>query len=54
VEEVITAAVGSGDFGPFRTLLTVLSNPYADQPGFERYADPPHPDQIVTQTFCGT
>jgi uncharacterized protein YdiU (UPF0061 family) len=54
VEEVITAAVGDGDFALFRTLLTVLSHPYADQPGFEGYADPPRPDQIVKQTFCGT
>jgi uncharacterized protein YdiU (UPF0061 family) len=54
VEEVITAAVGSDDFGPFGTLLKVLSNPYGDQPAFERYADPPRPDQIVEQTFCGT
>ncbi|WP_167085614.1 protein adenylyltransferase SelO family protein [Rhizomicrobium palustre] len=54
IEEAITAAVGRGDFAPFRTLLMVLSNPYSDQPGFENYADPPRPDQIVEQTFCGT
>ena len=35
-------------------LLTVLSKPYEDQPVFSRYADPPPPDQVVHQTFCGT
>ncbi len=54
IEEVIAAAVDHGDFGPFRALLTVLSHPYDDQAGFERYADPPRPDQIVERTFCGT
>ncbi len=53
VEEAIAAA-SEGDFAPFETLLQVLSAPYQDQPGFERYADPPRPDQIVRKTFCGT
>ena len=54
VEEIIAAAVDHGDFAPFETLLTVLSRPYDDQPEFRRYAEPPRPDQIVHQTFCGT
>jgi uncharacterized protein YdiU (UPF0061 family) len=54
VEEAIDAAVNNGDFSPFETLLAVLSTPYEDQPAFARYADPPRPDQIVHQTFCGT
>jgi Uncharacterized conserved protein len=54
VEEALAAATTSGDFAPFRTLLSVLAHPYDDQPGFEHYADPPTPDQVVTQTFCGT
>ena len=37
-----------------RRLLTVLSMPYEDQPVLGRYADPPRPDQVVRQTFCGT
>jgi hypothetical protein len=28
--------------------------PYDDQPVFGGYADPPRPDQIVHQTYCGT
>jgi uncharacterized protein YdiU (UPF0061 family) len=54
VEEAITAAENAQDFTPFENLLAVLSAPYEDQPGFERYADPPRPDQIVHETFCGT
>jgi uncharacterized protein YdiU (UPF0061 family) len=54
VEEAIAAAVNDDDFSPFETLLTVLSLPYEDQPSHLSYADPPRPDQIVHQTFCGT
>ena len=54
VEEAISAAVNVGYFQPFESLLTVLSMPYEDQPAFGRYVDPPRPDQVVHQTFCGT
>jgi uncharacterized protein YdiU (UPF0061 family) len=54
VEEAISAAVNVRDFQPFESLLTVLSMPYEDQPAFGRYVDPPRPDQVVHQTFCGT
>jgi uncharacterized protein YdiU (UPF0061 family) len=54
VEEAISAAVNDGNFLPFEGLLTVLSIPYEDQPAFGRYIDPPRPDQVVHQTFCGT
>jgi serine/tyrosine/threonine adenylyltransferase len=53
IEAVIAAAIG-GDFAPFEELLTVLSHPYDEQPDFSRYAEPPQPEQRVTQTFCGT
>ncbi|NDJ11142.1 MAG: hypothetical protein EBY17_08105 [Acidobacteriia bacterium] len=54
VEEVIVAAVNNEDFQPFETLLALLSAPHEDQPGFERHALPPRPEQIVPNTFCGT
>jgi len=54
VEEAISAAVNDGNFVPFESLLTVLSIPYEDQPAFGHYVDPPRPDQVVHQTFCGT
>ena len=54
VEEAIAAAVDGGDFAPFESLVAVLSRPFDDQPGQDRYATPPRPDQVVRQTFCGT
>jgi uncharacterized protein YdiU (UPF0061 family) len=54
IEEVIQAAVGEGDFEPFERMVEVLASPYDEQPGNERYASPPRPDQIVHETFCGT
>lgn len=54
IEEVIQAAVQDEDHGPFNELVTVLSRPCDDQPEYDKYRDPPHSDQIVRQTFCGT
>ena len=54
VEAVIRAAVDRGDFAPFEEILAVLSQPFEEQPGMERYAKPPRPEERVTQTFCGT
>lgn len=54
VEEAIAAAVERDDFSPFEALVEVLANPFAEQPGRERYAQPPRPEQRVRATFCGT
>lgn len=54
VEEVIVAAVEQGDLAPFENLLAALENPFDDQPGRERFAAPPRPEQVVRETFCGT
>jgi serine/tyrosine/threonine adenylyltransferase len=54
VEDLIAAAVTRRDFAPFERMLTVLSTPYDDQPGAERYATPPKPEEVVLHTFCGT
>ncbi|WP_166306672.1 protein adenylyltransferase SelO [Bradyrhizobium sp. 2S1] len=54
IEAVIQAAVTNDDYAPFEELLTVLAKPFEDQPQFAAYADPPLPEQRVTQTFCGT
>jgi len=54
VEAVIQAAVQDDDFAPFNELLGVVSRPYDDQPEQVGYMDPPRPDQVVRQTFCGT
>jgi serine/tyrosine/threonine adenylyltransferase len=54
VEAVIQAAMKHDDYAPFEELLAVLARPFEDQPAFSAYADPPQPEQRVTQTFCGT
>jgi uncharacterized protein YdiU (UPF0061 family) len=53
VEQMIAAAV-AGDFAPFERLLSVLADPYRDQPGAEDLQAPPAPAEVVQQTFCGT
>ena len=54
VEEAIASAKHIYDFTAFDSLLPALSQRFDDQPGFAHYADPPRPDQVVHQTFCGT
>ena len=54
VEEALAAAVDDGDFAPFRSLLEVLENPYRQQPGCERYAEPAPASFGPYVTFCGT
>jgi uncharacterized protein YdiU (UPF0061 family) len=54
VEAVLDAAMRRQDFGPFEELLDVVSRPYEDRCGLERYATPARPEECVLQTFCGT
>ena len=54
VEQALGAAIEYGDFSPFAQLLTVLSRPYEDQADFADYSNPPHADERVFRTFCGT
>ncbi|HYO77608.1 MAG TPA: YdiU family protein [Thermoanaerobaculia bacterium] len=54
VEAVIRAAADEDDFAPFEQLVTIISRPYEEQPEFADYMQPPHEDQRVLQTFCGT
>jgi uncharacterized protein YdiU (UPF0061 family) len=54
VEEVIRAAVDTGDFDPFEEMLDVVTRPFEEQPGKERFAEPPAEHEQVLQTFCGT
>ena len=53
VEEMIQAAL-HGDFGPFETLLRVTSRPYEERAEFMAYEVPARPEELVSQTFCGT
>lgn len=54
VEAAIVAAVSRDDFGPFRELLGVVVCPYEDRVGMEHLAAAARPEELVTQTFCGT
>jgi uncharacterized protein YdiU (UPF0061 family) len=53
VEEALGAAT-SGDLDPFRRLVDVLTHPYSECPGLERYAGPAPVEFGSYRTFCGT
>lgn len=53
VEEAIAAA-NSGDFAPFHQLLSVVCQPFDDNPERLDYAKPATQEEAVCQTFCGT
>ena len=54
IEAVINAAVENSDFEPFHELVSVLENPYQDQPEHAAYSRAPEQAEIVHRTFCGT
>jgi len=54
VEEAIQAAEKQQDFEPFNKLVDILADPFVFDQAMTRYALPPRPEQVVTQTFCGT
>ncbi len=54
VETAIRAAEEKGDFSVFHELNQVLRTPYVWKPGKERYQQPPAPEEVVLETFCGT
>ncbi|MGC1412220.1 MAG: YdiU family protein [Acetobacteraceae bacterium] len=54
VEAALDAAMTSEDFAPFEQLLEVVSRPFEERPGYERYAAPPAPEERVQKTYCGT
>lgn len=54
VQQAISAAMDHNDYGPFATLLEVVTHPFDDQPGREEYSRPAEPGEQVFRTFCGT
>lgn len=54
IEAAIRAAEDAGDFSEFHALHAVLRNPFEQQPGKEHYQNPPAPEEVVLETFCGT
>jgi protein adenylyltransferase len=53
VEEALEAAT-SGDLDPFHRLLAVVTSPFDERPGLERYAAPAPESFGAYRTFCGT
>ena len=53
VEEALDAAT-NGDLAPFERLVDAVTSPYAERPGFERYAEPAPEAFGPYRTFCGT
>jgi uncharacterized protein YdiU (UPF0061 family) len=54
VEASLQAAIAHRDVGPFEELLIVISRPFEERPGLERFTLPPLPHERVWRTFCGT
>ncbi len=54
VQQVIDAVVHDGDLQPLEKLLTVVSKPFEEHPELSEYANPPQPEEVIQQTFCGT
>jgi len=52
VAEAIDAGVERGDFSVFEKLVAATAQPFADHTS--AFTDPPRPEQVVTETFCGT
>ena len=53
VEEALDAAT-AGDLGPFEELVVVVTDPFTERPGLERYTLPAPPEAAPHVTYCGT
>jgi uncharacterized protein YdiU (UPF0061 family) len=53
VEEALTAAT-AGDMAPFHRLVEVVTEPFVERPGLDRYAEPAVEGSRPHVTFCGT
>ena len=54
VEEFIDSAVRDGDYAKFNDMLAAVTSPFKDDHLGTQYAQAPKPEELVTQTFCGT
>ena len=53
VEQAIQSAY-NGDYAPFHRLVEALAKPYSEQPEYADLEQPPLPEEVVCETFCGT
>ncbi|MAS81518.1 MAG: selenoprotein O and cysteine like protein [Legionellales bacterium] len=54
VEKAIRAAEDYGDYSLFKRFAKSLINPFEVSSDNEEFNFPPTPEEIITQTFCGT
>jgi uncharacterized protein YdiU (UPF0061 family) len=54
VEAALRAAAERLEFGPFEELLGVVTSPFEEREGLERYGLAAKPEEAVRWTFCGT
>jgi uncharacterized protein YdiU (UPF0061 family) len=54
VQRIIDAAYRNESLSLLDDLLTVLANPFDEHPDHETLSVAPAPQEVVTQTFCGT
>jgi len=54
VEAALSAASDDGDLAPFNALLDVVTSPFDEQSGHERYGLPAPDDAPRHVTYCGT
>jgi uncharacterized protein YdiU (UPF0061 family) len=54
VEAALNAAAEWEDFGVFEELLGVVTRPFEERDGLEKFAMPAKPEEAVRWTFCGT
>ena len=54
VDSIINAAVQNNDFSEMKELLKVIRKPFSNESFNKKYKSPPRPDQIISNTFCGT
>ena len=54
VEEALSMAVEEGDLKEFQNLLSIVSEPFNEIAGQEKYIDPAPKTNVPYRTFCGT
>ena len=53
IEKIISSALYD-NYKPFYEFMNIITNPYKELIDKPNYASPPKPDEIVSETFCGT
>jgi uncharacterized protein YdiU (UPF0061 family) len=53
VEKAISMGI-TGDFSFFKKMVDAFRNPYQEDLKLKDFTNPPKPNEIVHQTFCGT